>query len=366
MHIAHLETGRHLYGGPRQVLLLMRGLAQLGLRNTLICPPDSAIASAADPAITDIQLLPSAGDFDARFARRLAKWLGDHSPDILHVHSRRGADLWGGLAAKRAAIPALLTRRVDSADLPLIGRVRYRLYDHVVAISARVREQVLIEGVPAESVDLIYSAVDADDCEPAWSRQQFCAAFGLAETDLVAVCAAQFIRRKGHRQLIDAWQGVVEACPQAQLLLFGEGPDEPEIEAQVRRLKLEGSVRFPGFRQDLRAFLGCADLLAHPAAREGLGVILLEAQAAGLPVVAFDAGGIGEAVVANETALLVDPADAGGIQTALIRLFRDPELRAQLGYAGRQRVQTSFAPQHMAQSYLKVYKKLLAAGAGPV
>ncbi len=115
------------------------GLAGHGVANTLVCPPGSAIGSAVNAAEVRVSPLPMAGDLDALFAMRLTALLAADPPDLVHVHSRRGADIWGGLAARRAGVPAVLSRRVDNPDPPLLGPLRYRLYDRVIAISGAHR-----------------------------------------------------------------------------------------------------------------------------------------------------------------------------------------------------------------------------------
>ncbi|MBN8280846.1 MAG: glycosyltransferase, partial [Gammaproteobacteria bacterium] len=122
----HLETGRHLYGGPRQVLLLLDGLARRGARVTLACAADSAIAGAATAAGHRVVTHPITGDLDVSAVSFLTRLVQQEAPDLLHAHSRRGADYFGGLAAALAHVPAVLTRRVDSADPPLIGTLKYR------------------------------------------------------------------------------------------------------------------------------------------------------------------------------------------------------------------------------------------------
>ena len=291
MHVVHLETGRHLYGGAQQVLYLLRGLPEHGVQSTLVCPPDSKICVAAERAGVSVQPMPMGGDLDAGFARRLKLWLEIQQPDLLHVHSRRGADLWGGLAARQAGVTAVLSRRVDNPDFPFIGRVKYRLYERVIAISEEIRSQLHVGGVANSKVDLVYSAVDAAACQPSRTRAQFRDMFGIADDELVVVNAAQLIERKGQKILLKAWRAVLEGYQRARLILFGQGPDEEALQDEIERLGLTGSVTIAGFRDDLLSYLGHADLMVHPATQEGLGVCLLEAQAAGVPIVASRAGG---------------------------------------------------------------------------
>jgi glycosyltransferase involved in cell wall biosynthesis len=118
-------------------------------------------------------------------------------------------------------------------------------------------------------------------------------------------------------------------------------------------------VHFAGFRDDLRQFIGCADLLVHPAVREGLGICLLEAQAAGVPVVACRAGGIPEAVSEGESAILTEPANPQALARAIIDLLGDEQRRQHMGEAGRANVTHHFSPQAMVSGNLAVYKELL-------
>ncbi len=358
MKTLHLETGRHLYGGPRQVLLLLDGLKKRGIDATLACPTDSAIAAAAHDAGHPVITHPIGGDLDISAVTFLARTVQRLKPDLLHAHSRRGADYFGGLAAALARVPAILTRRVDNPDTPVVGTLKYRAYDRVVAISDAVREQLENEGLPAGKLRTIRSAVDADACQPTWPRERFLAEFGLDEGHRVVAVVAQLIPRKGHALLLDAWQMVRYRCPDARLLVFGAGPLKPELEAHAANEG--GTVIFAGYRPDLREFLGRVDLLVHPASREGLGIGILEAQAAGVPVVACAAGGVPEALADGDTGLLVQAGNPLALAEGIIKLLDDPNWRLQLGTAAAARIRAEFSPDRMAEAYIELYREVLA------
>lgn len=360
MHIVHLETGRHLYGGARQVLELVTGLHSAGVAATLVCPPGSAIGEAGAAMGLTVRTLAIGGDLDALFARRFRHLLRELQADLAHVHSRRGADTWGGRGARLAGIPVVLTRRVDSPDGPF-GSWKYRYYDRVIAISEAIRAQLAEAGVPGERITVIPSTVDAAACAPSWTREQLRAAFGFDRQALLVACIAQLIPRKGHATLLDAWPAVIAAVPGAQLLLFGAGPVEGGIRRRLADPLLGGSVRLAGFRPDLRQFLGRMDLVVHPAAREGLGLAVLEAQAARVPVIACRAGGIPEIVRDGETGLLVPPGDATALATAIVALARDPARRRAMGEAARASA-ARFAPLRMIEAHLTLYRSLLDTG----
>jgi glycosyltransferase involved in cell wall biosynthesis len=363
-HIVHLEAGRHLYGGGRQVLMLTEGLVADGIQCTLVCPPDSAISTAVHPSVK-VRTLPMSGDLDAAFGYRFAKLLQDVRPDLAHVHSRRGADLWGGMGAKWAKIPAILSRRVDNPESAMVGAMKYSRYERIIGISNGVMDELRKARVSESKLRLVRSAVDARACQPTWTADQFRDAFGIGDKQLAVVCAAQFIPRKGHRNLLDVWAEVVSACPDARLLLFGQGPEMEPLQQEMKDSVHGSTVHFAGFRADLREFLGHADLLVHPAQREGLGVALLEAQAAGVPVLATRAGGIAEAVADGVSGVLVEQGNYAELGKSMVRLLRDAELRKKLGAGGRQHVAENFAPEVMVAGNLDVYQELLGAAVAP-
>ena len=325
MKVVHVETGRHLYGGAQQVVYLARGLQKRGVDNTIVCPPGAAIDAVARQQNLSTHNINCAGDVDVPFMFRLRKYLGQERPDIVHCHSRRGADFLGSRAARWADIPAVLTRRVDSRENRYIARLRYSGFRKVIAISENVADTLRESCVDTDRIVTIRSAVDTDSVSDQADGKMRLQEFGLSKDHVVAVIAAQLIERKGHRYMLQAMPAICRAHPNFRLLLFGKGPLETELRDQAAQLGVGDHVQFAGFRDDIDQLLGAADMLIHPALKEGLGVTMLKAAAAGLPVVAFDVAGAKEAVVPDQTGILVNPADAGGILHAVTNLIENIE-----------------------------------------
>ena len=361
--VVHVETGRHLYGGALQVLYLMRGLRELGVRSVLACPDDAEIAAAARDAAHRVHAVPMRGELDLAFALRLRRIIRHEGAGLVHLHSRRGADWLGGIAARLARTPSLLTRRVDNPERPALARLKYRLFDHVVVISEAIANVLVQEGVPAGRLTRIYSAVDAgayaSPCDPARFRESL----GLPE-ESGPVCGviAQLIARKGHRHLFAALPRILETLPDTRIVLFGRGPEEATLRRQCAELGIAERVHFAGFRDDLPDLLGCLELVIHPAEREGLGVALLQASAAGVPVVAADAGGIPEVVAHGATGLLVPPGEPGPLAEAVLRVLTDEPFARALGAAGRRLVAERFSIPAMSGAYRSLYRSLTANG----
>ena len=360
MHILHIETGRHLYGGALQVLFLLKGLAEAGCRNSLACPSGSAIASAAG-ACSQLYEVPVRGDLDATLMLRLRGIIAAGRPDLVHVHSRRGADLWGALATWSRSVPALITRRVDNPENPLVAQLKYRLYGRIITISEAIRQVLLSEGVPADKITCVPSAIDHRRYATPCDRDWFLREFGLQPTDRTIGMIAQFIPRKGHRLLIEAAPEIIGRCPGARFLFFGKGPLLEDVRKMCDRNRIGDKMIFAGFRTDLERILPCLDLVAHPARMEGLGVSLLQAAAAGVPIVASRVGGIPEIVQDGVNGYLIDVGDRRAIMRRIIELLSDPEKARRFGSAGRMIVRSRFSVDAMVKGNLAVYRQMLSA-----
>ena len=359
MKILHVETGRHLYGGPQQVLYLMSGLTARGHECTLVCPPGSGIDSASRAMALPTRNLFCAGDLDLPFAYRLVQFINDYKPDIVHCHSRRGADVLGGLAASFADVPAVVSRRVDNTEMKLMASLRYRPFSKIIAISEKIADVLREHDVEDERLTVIRSAVDmahfAEPTDCVYVREQF----NVSDDAFIVASAAQLIPRKGHRYLLQAMADIKSTHPHIHLVIFGQGPLETELREQAASLGLGGTVQFAGFREDLDSYFTCLDLFVHPALAEGLGVATLKAQAAGVPVVGFEAGGLPESVLHGKTGLLVRPEDADALRRAIIRLADDDELRASYGAAAKARMQQEFSIDTMVEKHIEVYESVL-------
>jgi len=359
--VLHVEAGMNLYGGARQVAYLLQGLAQHGVDSVLVCPRGSAIAGELSGRISRVHEIPMRGDLDLGLMWRLRRIIRAERPDIVHLHSRRGADLLGGIVARLAGVKTVLSRRVDNPEPAFVARWKYRLYDRVITISEGIRQVLLAEGVDPWRLVCVRSAVGSDaygkQCDRAWFRQLF----GLAGSETVLAVIAQLIPRKGHRYLLRVLPELFAEFPEMRVICFGQGPLEAKLERQVREAGLADRVILAGFRSDLPQILPCLDLVVHPALMEGLGISLLQAAGAGVPIVAVNAGGMPEVVRDGINGLLVPPGDSAALASAIRRLLSDRPLMQRMGQAGRERVESEFSIDCMVEGNLQVYRDLCSS-----
>ena len=188
---------------------------------------------------------------------------------------------------------------------------------------------------------------------------------GTAADQLLVGCVANYLLVKRHDLLIDAFSRISEAAPGARLVLVGEGPMRPAMEAQVKTLGLQDRVRLLGSVADPTSMLGAFDVAVQASRSEGLPNVLLEAAAAARPIVATAAGGSGEIVRDGQTGLLVPVDDGDALASALLRLLRDADLRESLGPAARERVATAFGMGRFVAEFATLYQELARARGVP-
>ncbi|MEJ5347157.1 MAG: glycosyltransferase family 4 protein [Desulfosoma sp.] len=358
LRVLHVETGRHLYGGAYQVLLLLRGLASLGVENILCAPKNSAIARAAAPYA---RLVPVEmhGEMDPRFPRSLWQAVTRWRPHLVHAHSRRGADWWSGWIARARHVPPLITRRVDNPENPLPARIKYRPYQRIIAISEAIAEILKHQGIEAAKIRIVKSCIEPQRFNTPYPREKLLQDLGLPKDSLLIGTVAQLIPRKGHARLMDVVPAVTAHYSNAHFCFFGQGPLLETLRRRAIEKKVTRHVHFLGFRKDMDRIFPCLDLVVHPALMEGLGVCLLEAAAAGVPIVAFRAGGVPEVVHHGINGLLVNPEKGHELQAAILHMLHSPNEARRMGAQGRHLIRAHFSPEIMIQGNLAVYEEIL-------
>jgi glycosyltransferase involved in cell wall biosynthesis len=367
MRSAHIDTARTWRGGQNQVLLTVTGLAELGQQALLVAHESGELRRRAREGLRVVGFAPRS-EFDVHAAWQLAKILVDFQPQVIHAHDPMAVALVAmalEMPALRAATPLVVAaRRVDfHLKHHAFSRWKYRHVDVFVAASDAIREILLRDGIPPSRIEVVHDGVNLTriDKEPPVDAH---AAFWLpAGAPLVGNVAA-LAPHKGQRYLIAAAADVVRRVPDTRFLIVGDGELRPSLERQAKDLGLERHVTLAGFRDDALGLMKSFDIVVMSSITEGLGSSVLEAMACGKPVVATLAGGLPEAVVHEETGLLVPPRDSEALAAAILRLLEQPTLGDALGRAGRARVERQFSIEQLVTRTAQVYEERLGQSAG--
>jgi glycosyltransferase involved in cell wall biosynthesis len=369
-----LFTDSDGFGGAEVALLtLMRGLDRTRWRPTLVHHPGAGVAPLVEGArglgleTWAVPAMPH-GALGLRRLPRFVRALRSRAPDVFH------ATLTWPLAAKNAllgaiaaGVPGVVVTVQLHMEVPVTRAMRAQ--QRLIAARASRILPVSVDnahglhallGWPLERMEVVRNAVDAERFDvPADPALR--AALGAEPGRPLVLVPARLDAQKGHRHLLHALAHV----PEPVVVLAGDGPERPALERLAAELGVAGRVRFLGTRSDVPSLLAAADLFVLPSLYEGLPVAVLEAMAAGVPVLATAIGSTAEAVHDGRTGLLVPPGDAGALAAGLRRLLGDRELAARLGGAGRERARTEFSAAAMVARVADVYELFGTRRAAP-
>jgi glycosyltransferase involved in cell wall biosynthesis len=301
------------------------------------------------------------------FFRSFARILAEHRVSVLHAYLPAAnvlgmaAAVWNRtrvrIVSKRALCRYKKGHPVYSLfeDLANLAAGAVMVNSHAVAEDVR-RSERCAEG----KMFLVYNGMEIPAETPDGVRQVLPPDLGLPESAMAVSYVANLREDKAHLCLVEAAKTVVAAVPEARFLLVGrEDREAAPIRARIRALGLERHVVLTGSRKDVPAILRSTRVVAHPGEQEGLSNAILEAMAAGVPVVASRAGGNPEAVSDGETGLLVPPGDSGALASAILELLRDPARAEALGRAGREQLRDRFSLASMVTGVEESYIELL-------
>lgn len=261
-------------------------------------------------------------------------------------------------AARLARVPVMIGSHRQIGDLLTLSQFRaqaaaFRWCDAIVCNSSAAAERLQANGLSREKLVVIGNALPPEVFSPeapAFPRRP-----GAVRIGMVARMNARY---KNHSGFLRIAARIRQAMPNAEFLLAGDGPLRQELETEARELGLADSVRFLGDRRDVAAVHASMDVAVLTSDSESLSNVILEAMAAGLPVVAFRGGGNPELVNAERGAL-VEPGNEAEFSNAVVRLLTQPALREELGRNARQFVEENFGLDRVRSRYQELYEALL-------
>lgn len=300
-------------------------------------------------------------------------------PDVLHTFTLR-PNFYGALAGWMAKVPVIIGTVTGFGTLYIkndlkthiarwiveqVSRLPLRAAHAIVFLNPDDREYYLSHKIcsPGQARLIVSSGVDVQAFSPdrfsRTDREMLRKQRGLPSDAVVVTMIARLIAPKGVREFLQAAEHL---SGRARFVLIGE-PDPGNLDSlsweDIEKHVQRGVVLAPGWQQDVASWLAITDIFVLPSYREGTPVAVLEAMAMGLPVVATDVPGCREAVIPGETGYLVPPRDADGLMRAIEQLIEDPDLRRQMGQAGRKRAVERFAVERIVEQYLNLYEELL-------
>ncbi len=371
-------------GGPAlHVAYLSDGLAERGYETTLVAGTlargeGSMAYVAEDLGVRVVRLDALSREIaplrDALSVLRLARLIRDQRPQILHTHTAKAGAV-GRLAALLAgeARPPIVVHTfhghvlrgyfgpLRSRAFLLLERLLARMTTRLIAVSPQVRDDLVSLGVaPAEKFSVIRLGVELGErvrTEVAGGEAR--ARLGIASERFVVGWVGRMTGVKRTDDVLESLARLRARGVDAVLLMVGDGPDRDHVEQRASMLGIVRHCFFLGYQEEVSGWYQAFDAMILPSANEGTPVVVIEALAAGCPVVATSVGGVPDVIRGGVDGFLVPAGDVEALAERLARLARDPELRATMGEAGRESVPARYAVERLVNDVDELYRSLL-------
>lgn len=294
---------------------------------------------------------------------RIVALIKKNNIHILHTHDLR-SNFVGYIAGKLTGISIITSAHgwIDKSlkvkihnfvDTLIIG-----FFNRIIVNSEAMQKQISHLKFLDRKITIIENSVDTSMYNPNIDYGKTRKELGLNTENSVIVTVGRLNKEKGHRFLLEAAHDVIRAFPDAVFLIVGKGPLEVELKNMAKELGLSKNVIFTGFFKDLPKILKLMDIFVLPSVSEGVPVCLLEAMAAGKPVIATNVGGVPEIVHHEKTGLVIESRNVHGLAKAIILLLEDKEKAKELGEKGQAFINKRFSTEVMIQKIEGIYKEL--------
>ncbi|MEE9516115.1 MAG: glycosyltransferase [Candidatus Adiutricales bacterium] len=380
--ILHVITRLDKGGAPKNTLVTVSGLNRQTYELFLVSgpsyDPEEGLGSATQKMGVNFFVCgnlarPIRPLADLKALLDLYRFMRRHGFDLVHTHTSK-AGVIGRVAAILAGVPVIIHAShghiytgfygpLFSRILLLLDRFLSRWTERIVTLTARgLDEQVRMSIAPRSRFRVVPSGVDLTRfMDSPVSIEHTRAELGLPLSGPLLGMVAELDHRKGHKYLIEAMPAVFRAHQDARLLIVGQGPLENQLKAQITGLGLQDAIILTGHREDIPEILHLLDIFVLSSINEGMGRVIVEAMACGLPVVASNLMGIPELVEDGVTGFLFRPRDSHGLAEKIIELLDNPEKAEKMGFIGRQKVYPSHDETVMVEAFEDLYREALSA-----
>lgn len=370
-------------GGPAlHVIILNSELSAERYVSTLVTGKESPaegnmIDYAAQRGVEPVVIDALGREIDLRVDLRalvsLIRLINENRPDIVHTHTAKAGFL-GRIAAKLTGVPIIIHTFHGHVFHSYFGYLKTKFFlwlerllakftDVIITVGDQQRWEIIQYGVaePDKVVSvplgLNLKPFVATSTDPGQLRREL----SLAQDILLVGIVARLVPIKNHVCFLKAAKLILEQFDGVRFLIIGDGELRTGLEAMARELGIESRVIFMGFQHNLRKIYAGLDVVTLSSFNEGLPVALIEAMAAGKPVVSTNVGGVGDLILDGENGLLVPSNDPQGLADAMLYLLRKPERRKMMGRAGRRKAYPQFDKKRLLDDVDSLYQKLLEA-----
>jgi glycosyltransferase involved in cell wall biosynthesis len=366
--VCHVVLSLDVGGLERIVIDLLREGRKLGQRVSVICLERRGdLVAAAEQAGAKVVCLDKPPGIQLGLKKKIAEALSEIRPDVIHTH-QVAALFYAGPAARKAGVRAVIHTEHGKHYAArwrtrMLGKLAARRADTFCCVSADIATEVINCGVAApKKVRVVPNGIPVADFAAAVAgRGSTRASLGFPSDAFVIGTVGRLSEIKRQDLLIRAFAKCRLAVPAARLLLVGDGPERANLESLARELGVADIVHFAGYQNQPQRYLAAMDLFALTSRSEGMPLVVLEAWAAGAPVVASKVGGIPELITSGATGMLFESGSEEELTAIFTQLATDTDLREQLRDVARNKVTADFDIAKTAAEYERQYRYAVAS-----
>jgi glycosyltransferase involved in cell wall biosynthesis len=366
--VLHVIGGGEFGGAEQHIIQLLSQLPLYGVKGKVVCFYEAEFAKALRKQGVDVEVLHF-GRFDFRLLSGLKEVFLREQPDIIHTHGVK-ANFFGRLAARKLSNIPLVTTihsilRFDyTNDISYFAASRMERWTrlmnhHFIAISHSIKQSLLHDGVPPEKITVVHHGINTEEFDK--GKPKLREELSLSSESYLIGVVSRLVKMKGIQYIVEAMPRILGANPSAHLVIVGSGPYEAELKNLSTELGLERNVHFVGFRKDIPDCLHSFDCFVSASLSEGLGLNVLEAMSASLPVVVTGVGGILDFTEDRENGLIAETRSHRDLADKILELMENKDLAIRLAQEAKQRVEQHFSIEAMSTNTIQVYERLLGA-----
>ncbi|MFA5339471.1 MAG: glycosyltransferase family 4 protein [Candidatus Omnitrophota bacterium] len=363
------QRGRNILLGAEKIILsIAEGIDREAFDPLIIVlqgegdalPP---LASEARNSGLRVEIVKLKGKFDRSSIGRLRNILLTNKIDILHANEYR-SDIIGFLAARHTNARTIATAHGWLYIDPKIKLYEWidsmflRAFDEVIAVSGAMKNELAKAGIPQDKLKIIENALDYSDIRSG-AGSDIRKEIGAGPETIIVGSVGRLSLERGYEYLLDAAKEILGKCSDIKFLIAGDGDLKNSLIARAQRLGIKEKIVFLGFRKDVKNVYAALDIFVSSSLRESFGLALVEAMAAGKPVVATAVGIAQEIIKNGDNGLLVKPGSAEEIGKAMLILFSDDNKRMEMGDSARRTIEDRFSRNKMIKEYEIAYRSLI-------
>ena len=357
--VLYIISSAEMGGSQQSLLMLVKNMSRDGFERVIVSSEKGFLTDELVKLGERVIIIREKSRFGLLSLAKFVCILKKEKVDVIHLYASRVKAIVAKLTCNIPVVERINMARDRRIFCPsyfrLIDNFMLRFVDRIITVSKFLENSLVERGISRSKIITVYNGICYEKFGDYSERDTMKKGFNIAETDFVIGTVCRLVKGKGIEYLFRAVAVILKSYPSAKLLVVGDGPMKKVLERLVIELNLDGKVVFTGVRKDVPKLFSIMDVFVLPSLYEALPNVVLEAHAAGVPVVATNVGGSPEVIIDNKTGLLVEPGSVEQLADAISYLLDNREKAGNMAKLAKERIRKKFMVEDMVKKTERVY-----------